>query len=401
MPRAAPRKHRFNPTYIRRLPKRAKAYLVWDTRQQGLVIRVLPSGYKTWLCIYRFNGRPVWYPIAAAAAISLDQARVEANRIMYRVTQGHDPAAERRAQRGAGTFDDLATRYRAYAERKNKSWKQSDALIKRYLLPRWGKLAAAAITRADVKALLAKIEAPILANQVLASASAMFAWAIKEEVGGVTVNPCKGVERNETNERERVLTEAEIPRFWAAFDATGLTNSMALKMILLTGQRPGEVCAMRTEHIADGWWTLPGAPLPALGWPGTKNAATHKVWLPAPAQAIIAEMENTGFVFPGARVPALGAAMRAVCKALEVTDPARPHDLRRTHGTTIISLRFGRPAMNRIQNHKEGGIADVYDRFDYSDENKTIMDATATKIMGLISPEPVPSNVVTAQFRQK
>ena len=61
-------------------------------------------------------------------------------------------------------------------------------------------------------------------------------------------------------------------------------RSMALKMILLTGQRPGEVAHMRSEHIEDGWWTLPGKPVAELGWPGTKNAETHRVWLAAPAQ---------------------------------------------------------------------------------------------------------------------
>src|SRR5262249_8283262 len=48
---------------------------------------------------------------------------------------------------------------------------------------------------------------------------------------------------------------------------------------------------------------------------------------------------------------------------------ATPHDLRRTHGGTITKLGFGREAMNRIQNHKEGGIASVYDRFEYSDSD--------------------------------
>jgi hypothetical protein len=36
--------------------------------------------------------------------------------------------------------------------------------------------------------------------------------------------------------------------------------------------------------------------------------------------------------------------------------------------------------MNRIQNHKEGGIASVYDRHQYGDENKTVMEAVAKKI---------------------
>ena len=51
------------------------------------------------------------------------------------------------------------------------------------------------------------------------------------------------------------------------------------------------------------------------------------------------------------------------------------------HGTAITALGFGRDAMNRIQNHKEGGIASVYDRHQYADENKRVMEAVATKII--------------------
>ena len=47
--------------------------------------------------------------------------------------------------------------------------------------------------------------------------------------------------------------------------------------------------------------------------------------------------------------------MQNICAKLGA-DRATPHDLRRTHGTMITGLGFGRDAMNRIQNHKEGGI---------------------------------------------
>ena len=55
---------------------------------------------------------------------------------------------------------------------------------------------------------MVRIEAPIVANQTLAAASAIFTWAIRQEI--VTVNPCHGVDRNPTAERERVLSDAEI-----------------------------------------------------------------------------------------------------------------------------------------------------------------------------------------------
>ena len=56
-------------------------------------------------------------------------------------------------------------------------------------------------------------------------------------------------------------------------------------LILLTGQRPGEVAAMEREHIVEGWWQMPGKP--QGDWPGTKNGRDHRVWLSEPAQALI------------------------------------------------------------------------------------------------------------------
>ena len=50
----------------------------------------------------------------------------------------------------------------------------------------------------------------------------------------------------------------------------------------------------------------------------------------------------------------------------------------------ITRLGFGREAMNRVQNHGEGGIASVYDRHGYADENKRVMEATAARIMALV-----------------
>jgi hypothetical protein len=84
--------------------------------------------------------------------------------------------------------------------------------------------------------------------------------------------------------------------------------------------------------------------------------------------------------------------MRDISKQLGV-DPARPHDLRRSHGTLLTGLGFGRDAMNRIQNHKEGGIASVYDRHGYAEETQRVMEAVARKIMALVEP-PAGSNIV-------
>ena len=391
-------KRRLTELTVHKLPPAAATYLVWDTHQRGLAIRIQPTGRKAWYVVYSRRGRPRWLHLGDAGVIGLADARQMAAEAMLAVAKGKDPAAEKRAERGAGTFAELAERYvEHYAKRRNKSWAQADKLIRCHALPRWGKLQAASISRADVRAMMSCIEAPVLANQVLAAVSAVFSWAVKQEVVGT--NPCRGVDRNATRSRERVLSDSELPRFWSAFDDASLVVGTALKTMLLSGQRPCEISHMRHEHIVDGWWEMPGEPVPALGWPGTKNSQTHRIWLPAPAQALLAELDDKaaeGFVFagPGGRpVDGLDAAMRAICAKLGV-ERATPHDLRRTHGSTITALGFGRDAMNRIQNHREGGIASVYDRHGYAEETKRVMDAVASKIIALAEGRSAGAKVV-------
>src|SRR5215813_11771913 len=338
MARRHARKTKLTELFVRKLKPEFGAYLVWDTHQRGLAIRTQPSGSKAWMCVYSYRGRPRWYHLGDANAIGLAAARKLTAEVMLDVIRGKDPAAEKRAERGAGTFAELAERYvEQYAKRHNKSWSQPDRLVRRYLLPKWGKLQATTISRADVKAILA---------------------------------------------------DSEVLKFWTAFDDAGLIMSSALKVILLTGQRPGEVAHMRREHIKDGWWEMPGAPVVELGWPGTKNGESHRVWLSASVREIIAGLgdgDTTGCVFAGS-VRGLDQAMRAIVAKLKI-ERATPHDLRRSFLSRVTGLGFGRDAMDRIANHKENATTDVYDRHSYAVEDQHIMEAVAARIMALATGE--------------
>jgi hypothetical protein len=194
-PKRPPNKRQFTELFVRKLKPKATAFVVWDLHQRGLAIRVQPTGRKTWKCIYARHGRTRWLHLGGADAIGLADARTLAAEAMLAVARGKDPAAEKKAERGAGTFAELAERYvEQHAKKHNKSWKQGEALVSRYATPRWGKLQASTITRGDVKTLMSGIEAPVLANQVLAAVSAIFTWAVREEI--LPSNPCKLVARN-------------------------------------------------------------------------------------------------------------------------------------------------------------------------------------------------------------
>ena len=197
-------KKRLTELTIRKAKPAGKTYQIWDSLQRGLALRVQPTGGKSWYCVYSRQGRSRWLRLGPADAIGLADARTLAAEAMLALARGHDPAAEKKAERGAGTFAALHQKYLdQYAKKANRSWQQADALVRRFALPRWGKLQPTSISRADVKMMIAKIEAPILANQTLAAVSAVFSWAVKEEI--VAANPCKLVARNATKSRERVL----------------------------------------------------------------------------------------------------------------------------------------------------------------------------------------------------
>src|SRR5262245_39783051 len=207
-----------------------RSELIWDSYQHGLALMVRATGKKAWKVVYRRQGRPRWLHLGDARSIGLANARRLAAKAMLDVIEGKDPAAERKAERLAGSFADLHVQYvELWAKKHNKSWKQADKLVRRHLIPRWGQRKASAISRSDVRLMMARIEAPILADQVLAAASAIFSWAIRQEI--VSVNPCRLVDRNPTSDRERILSDSEIKLLWPQLDP-------ALKLILLTGQRP-------------------------------------------------------------------------------------------------------------------------------------------------------------------
>ena len=382
--RTEPNKRRLSDAFIRTVqPNPDRVVLYWDTLQRGLVLKVQPSGHLAWKCVYSIHGRGSrWYSIGNARAITLADARKLTSKVMYQVAEGGDPHADRLALRGRGSFEQVAQRYlKEHASKRNKSWRQADALVTKYLLPRWAKLDIGSIRRADVKATITAIAAPILANQVLAAASAIFSWSVREEL--VAANPCLNVERNATTGRERVLSDAEVCAFWP-----WLTPS--LKMILLTGQRPGEVAHFHPRHVVDDrWWAMPGAPDPKTSWPGTKNGCSHRVWLSEPVHGLLPEVLAASI-----RSGQMQQDMRNICAKLGIKDTARPHDLRRTFCSKVTQLGFGRDAMNRLSNHKQGGISDIYDRYKYELESRTIMEAVGKHIM-TVAEGGGPTNVIT------
>jgi integrase len=420
-------KHDLTAPFVKAVTPESGERIWWDVNTPGLGLRVRPSGGKSFIAVYRHAGRNRWFTIGSVDRVGLSDARKAARAIIARATLGQDPQADRIAERAAAragdTFADVCARFTQQVAMKKKSWRQGDAARRRHVLPKIGDKKIGAITRVDIERIFDDLTArgtAATANQVIKHTSSVFTWAVKK--GLVIANPCAGIEQHDLASRERVLSDAELPEFWDALDAVDDVAACALKALLLLGQRPGEIRMMRQrdlnvgeftfeQHRGDGrvtrirargaWWDLPGAPDPDGTWLGTKNGKPHRVWIP---QSVLAQLQHmidakAVHVFRRANgrvVGTLHGHAAAICERLAWTDARRltPHDLRRTHGTCITGLGFGRNALNRIENHAEGGIADVYDRSKYETENRIVQEAVAARLLTLAERHADADNVV-------
>ena len=331
----------------------------WDQSFPGSFgVRIMKSGRKTFMFLYRTDGRRRRMKLGVYPALSLAQARSHAFKLLGAVQRGEDPAEERRQERQAGTFEELAELYlerHAKPNKKPASIKEDTRILNTYLLPVWGRRKFRTITRSDVIRLLDDIQfkrqAPVMANRVKALTSTVFNFALRKALVPETfANPCTHVAlpARETS-RDRVLSDHEIRALWKELENRMEPTASIYRLILLMGQRPGETKAMRWRDLDDeNIWTIPATE--------TKNKREHKVPLSSQALAIIEGLHpltgDSEFVFASPR----GGHIRWLQKMSQRIQKKtgfhfRPHDLRRTCATNLSKLGTDDVTIARILNH--------------------------------------------------
>ena len=197
--------------------------------------------------------------------------------------------------------------------------------------------------------------------------------------------------------RDRVLTDQEIKWFWQACSIEGQPWGHLGKMLLLTGQRLGEVVNMIDREITGDLWHLTAD--------RTKNGRAHDVALSEAARAVLGGVERVkgqaGYVFTTNGASALQGyhkgrnhiakrmaeiASHEAGEAMEIPHWTF-HDLRRTAATGMARLGIPVRVTEAVLNHVSGtagGIVGVYQRHDYADEKRNALDAWARFVADLV-----------------
>jgi integrase len=195
-------------------------------------------------------------------------------------------------------------------------------------------------------------------------------------------------------------------------------TALALKMVLVTGQRSGEVAGMHDREIVGRVWTIPASRRGKTDTAQTVFLTDTALQIIGAAKAEIDRLKGrrkaaaSGYVFeavPGS--PITNAALsRAVerahgamgAKHVEPWGRWTPHDLRRTMRTGLSACKVRPDIAELAIGHTKRGIVAVYDQHAFDDERRAALEVWEARLRSIVTgrdPDALPDNVVKLEAR--
>jgi len=400
----------FNPLTIRNLkpePCSVEYFEIGRNHGDGAFgLRISPKNKRTWFVMYQNEqGKVKRFSLGTYPEVSLKEARKAASDAMAKVHDGSDPMREKETRRTAPKMTDLWIAYQEALSMKSKN-KVSSTIYEEHrrwntvISPAIGHMKVEDITPGVISALLDKVakKAPVSANRLHSLLRIMFKTGLAKS--WITIHPMQWLDKPGGSEppRKRVLTDDEIYVLWACFDKVQPNSRDALKLGLLTAQRPGEILSMRWEDVDldNAIWRQGN----------TKNGSTNLVPLSPQVMKILvarkpADQPKIGWVFSfehnrsrSATGGKTGSTIKArkKLKQLSGVQGWTAHDLRRTARTIMSRLNIKQHIRERVLNHTQGGVVGVYDQHDYLHEKADALNKLGQEIDRILAntkPEPI------------
>lgn len=410
-------------TAVNALQPSAKRFKVFDERINGFGVRVTRSS-KVFFFFYRFPrgraGTNKTYTIGKLGDVTVDQAREHAEILLGDYKKGIDPMArlqdqrrEARAAREVVTVEAVTQDFVARYAKRNRSWRETERILKKYVNPILGKMPIGDVRRSDVNKVLDHVEdhhGKVMANGVLAQLRKCFAWyATRNDDFASPV--IRGMNRISPSKikRDRVLTDDEIRTMWRALEGAEPPFKQLVRFLLLTAQRREEAAQARETELDGDVWTVPPeryktakantvplSPLALEQWREAQAADTgtdeEKPRGPFVFSTTNGKRPFSGFSKCKARLDTdmeilAREAMtdEQSCKTPEpVLKPWRLHDLRRSAKTLMARAGVRPDISERVLGHVISGVAGTYDRFGYVEEKRDALEKLSAQVRAIL-----------------
>lgn len=377
-------------TQLKRAKPRQKPYELADGN--GLVAEVMPSGAIAWRYRYRLNGRREKVSIGKYPAVSLAKARAKAAEFAVKVAAGDSPMREKKAAKLAARtphiLEDFARLWLTEAvEKSRKDAKQIKRYLEKDIFPALGRKHMSEVSPADVLALTDRIKArgseqsALLVRNIL---KRLYAYAAGRQI--TDKNPAAAIQARyiaQQKARDRALSKDEIGDILRTVYRSSMktVNKIALHLLLITMVRKTELTEARWEHLdlERGEWHIPE----------TKNGKPHIVYLSEQAKKLFEELRamagDSPYVMPSRSNPAKPISDSTLNHALDALgiSTARGfviHDLRRTASTHLHEAGFSSDVIEKAMNHTIQGVRGVYNRAEYAEPRRQMLQQWADMV---------------------
>jgi len=370
---------KFTKRKIESLPLPEKNAVVYhDTETAGFKLRLSQSGTYTFFINRKIKGKAERIKLGNFPAMTVEQARTEADKINGLISQGQNPNDGIRADRAELTLLDLFGEYlETHAKQHKKSWRNDEMNYKNHL-SQWNNKKLSHITMKDVKGLhsnIGKNSGHYQANRVLALLKVMFNKAIDWGMYELA-NPAQRIKQFKEVSRDRFLQPDELQRFFEAVaDEENETIRDYILISLLTGARRSNVLAMQWNEISfeRAEWRIPE----------TKNGTPHTLPLTKQAMQILNQRKSSktnNYVFAGTgRTGHLVEPKKGWIRIKEragIKD-LRLHDLRRSLGSWQATTGASLPIIGKTLAHKNVSTTAIYARLNNDPVRESMEKATS------------------------
>jgi len=351
-----------------------------DAELPGFGLRVRRSGgIGTWFVMLHRRGRRVRLTLGKADRTSAADARTAARKALAAAALDGLPVPTPKPNRI--TLEAFADEFmRDYGPRWKPATRNTSAdILRRELLPAFGRHAVAEIARTDVNRWRDSLAGPREAvfNRAVPVLSVMLQYAEKLGYRRKGSNPCRGIPRYKRQLPERYLSPAEyrhLGRALAAAETDHPSAVAAIRLLLFTGARCGEIATLEWA------WVKPDR----LALPDSKTGA-KTVYLNAPARDVMVRLKKqsgTKLVFPSNRVSIpinLGVFWTKLRRTCALPD-VRLHDLRHSFASTAIMDGVPLATIGKLLGH---GLPETTARYAHLADD-TIADA-AQRVSGSLA----------------
>jgi integrase len=387
-------------TGIRALRPRKARYVVTDGR--GLCLEVLPSGKLSWLFRYRVNGEPEKVALGRYPDLSLKAARNERDTMAGLVSRGQSPAREKQLAKLAlasnSTMREFAERYyREVVVRNRKDPRNPRRYLDNEILPAFGKKVLREVTAADVQSLVFRKRdngQEAAAAEMRNLIKRIFDYAIV--CGAAQVNPALALPTRfitKARPRTRTLAPDEIRSYLHTLYSSNIRRQfkLALHLILLTLARKSEMLLAQWKDVDldTREWQIPAE--------NSKTGRPHIVYLSKQATDLFRGLRalagESVWVLPGRtslKKPFTHNAMNQAMGSISFDmDPFTIHDLRRTGSTLLHEKGFSSDVIEKALNHTIAGVRGIYNRAEYSDQRRKMLQFWGDYIEGLATEKKI------------